>query len=135
MGESTYPVQVISHEIGHAVDYAPIRTSSTPLKTRSLSGVKISRGTMKPFEPLAGLTKRGTLLASEADFRKAAEKDGVVPKTKKGTTLKRGITEGGRESYNQLFAESFMLYVNDPDLFKLIRPNMYEYFAKHFPRK
>jgi hypothetical protein len=97
--------------------------------------MKVSPGTMKLFEPLAGLTKRKKLLAREADFRKAAEKDGVVPKTKKGTTLKRGITEQGRENYNQLFAESFMLYVNDPDLFKLIRPHLYEYFAKHFPRK
>ena len=39
------------------------------------------------------------------------------------------------EGYGELFAESYMLYLNDPSLFMLIRRNMYDYFVKRFPRK
>lgn len=139
MGESTRAVDLIAHEIGHAVDLAPLRVAAAPLKSRSLSGVKVSSKTMRIYEPLAKrVTKgrdKGKLAAGETDFRKAAEKDGVVPKTKKGKTLKLGVTEYGKTDYQQLFAESFTLYVNDPELFKLIRPNIYDYFLKHYPRK
>ncbi len=56
-------------------------------------------------------------------FRKAAVSDGAVR-----------ITEYAEQSWSEYFAECFSLYVVDPQLLELLRPNIYAYFAKQFPR-
>jgi hypothetical protein len=51
------------------------------------------------------------------------------------THLKGGVTEYGNTDWSELYAECFALYTTDPATLKLIRPNVYAYFAAKFPRQ
>jgi hypothetical protein len=148
-GASAWPVQAIVHEIGHAVDLAPLGQAwqtyqagggESKLKAAmSQSGNKWQKdksGTWQMAERLKNV---------DNPFRQAAAKDGVaVTETKAKDTegreiklahLKGGPTEYATKNWTELYAESFALYVNDPETLKLIRPSMYAYLEKQFPRK
>lgn len=140
-GGSEWPVYAIAHEIGHAVDRAPLRKAwatyggskalasdeAALTKARSESGGRwVKKG--KDFEmevPLGG---------KDGAFRAAANKDGVKLPTG-GATLTGGPTEYSDHDWEDVYAESFALYATDPELLKLIRPNLHAYFAKLYPRK
>jgi hypothetical protein len=147
-GESTWAVYAIAHEIGHAIDLAPLRKAwkayeggggaANLKKAASLSGAKWedSGGT---WEIAEGIKEK------DGEFRKAAVKDGLgVTKTsvtEEGgaktelTHLKGGVTEYSNTNWTELYGESFALYITDPATLKLVRPNIYAYFVKKFPRK
>ena len=58
-----------------------------------------------------------------SEFRQAAAMDGPVRVTKYAET-----------DWLEYFAECFSLYVVDPRTLEWLRPNVYQHFAKHFPR-
>jgi hypothetical protein len=147
-GESSWAVYAIAHEIGHAVDLAPLRKAwkayqggggaANLKKASSLSGAK--------WADTGGTWERNERIdKTDNEFRKAAVKDGVgVARTKitddSGATtelahLKGGVTEYANTDWTELYGESFALYTTDPATLKLIRPNLFAYFAAKFPRK
>jgi hypothetical protein len=149
MGESTWAVFAIAHEIGHAVDRQPLskawresQTSSGKNKKLeaavSASGAKWEKGATSIWEIAERITK------VDVEFRKVAGKDGVAPTTAgitkpsgaKQTTslLKGGVSEYSNKNWTELYAESFALYTTDAVTLKLIRPSIYAYFASKFPR-
>lgn len=138
-GGVEWPVFAIVHEIGHAVDRAPLRkawdtyaaSSGTKkdeeklTRARSASGLRYVK-VGKDFEQQLPL--KGT----DGDFRTAAAKDGV--KLPKGASnLTGGPTEYSNNDWEDVYAESFALYITDPELLKRIRPRLYEYFSKRYP--
>ena len=153
----------IAHELGHAFDFAPLRTAADRLYVgiadleRSFGRFKTSDGryAIPPeqekawqeknakltslenavyaarsesgsrwrFVPDAGVFEMVDPPESESAFRKAAAEDGPIR-----------ITEYAEQSWSEYFAECFSLYVLDPEILELLRPNIYAYFAKQFPR-
>jgi hypothetical protein len=78
---------------------------------------------------------------AKGKFRKAAQKDGVREETGKRTTtagttalLKGGITSYSDTDYQELFSESFALYMSAPETLRQLRPNIYGYFNKRYPK-
>jgi hypothetical protein len=74
-------------------------------------------------------------------FQAAARADGVRPArggqtTAEGTTatLSGGPTTYSDTDYGELYADSLALYVLDPDLLRAIRPHIFVYFARLYPR-
>lgn len=93
-------------------------------KTRSASGYRWKAGAgnmddMVEFEE----KKRGKLPPESNEFRLAAGKDGNVR-----------ITEYSNKEWQEYFAESFSLYIADPDTLQRLRPNVYAYFIKNHPK-
>jgi hypothetical protein len=110
------------HEMGHGADFAPTKQAN-PAK-------QLSGGDADPDD-------------YGADFRKAGKKDGIAPDTPnppklnkigEKLTLKGAETAYGNTNWKELFAESFRIYVTDPNLLEALRPNIYHYFLDHFPR-
>lgn len=140
-----WAVYAIVHEIGHAVDLAPLRAawgqySSSPNRSeaqaraaeRTLAGVRsqsgssyvLRDGTFEMEDPRTGVT---------TDFRTAAAQDGVTA-PRGATTLAGGPTEYAAKGWQDLYAESFALYNTDPDLLQRTRPHIFAYFRRRFPR-
>jgi hypothetical protein len=148
-GAFTWPVQAITHEIGHAIDLAPLRQAWQAYQAgggESKLKQAISQSGAKWEKDKTGVWERAERIKKvDNEFRKAAAKDGVaVAETKvkdaagkevKLAHLKGGPTEYATKDWTELYAESFALYVTDPETLKLIRPSIYAYFEKRFPRK
>jgi hypothetical protein len=60
---------------------------------------------------------------SVGEFRQAAGMDGPVR-----------ISKYSEKDWQEYFAECFSLYVLDPQSLEWLRSNIFQYFAKHFPR-
>jgi hypothetical protein len=87
-------------------------------EARSLSGSRWEfREATHRFEIVPG----GAVAVDE--FRAAAATDGSVR-----------ITEYAGKSWSEYFAESFSLYVVDPQALEWLRPEIYRYFTAQFPR-
>lgn len=147
-GDSSWPVHAIAHEIGHAIDRAPLVKAwkayqggggEAKLKqAAAASGAKWKdvKGTWEVDERIT---------AKDGEFRTAAVKDGVGVTTSKVTDangattdvthLKGGATEYANTDWSELYADCFALYTTDPATLKLIRPNIHAYFLAKFPRK
>ncbi|HKA33052.1 MAG TPA: hypothetical protein VKH64_07560 [Candidatus Binatia bacterium] len=87
---------------------------------RGLSGY---RWRLEPRSQLYEAVDGGAAENSENEFRKAAALDGPVR-----------ITKYAETDWSEYFAEAFSLYVVDPVLLELLRPTIYAYFARQFPR-
>ena len=82
----------------------------------------------------ADFEQENPLGGKDGDFRAAATKDGIKLPTG-GTSLTGGPTEYSNSNWEDIYAESFAIYVTDPELLKLTRPNLHAYFVKKYPRK
>jgi hypothetical protein len=144
-GDSPWPVYAIVHEIGHAVDRAPLRAawqrySSGSYATAAQQQAAETRLTgARSFSGARYVQQGGDFLLESpltgtgGDFRQAAARDGVsLPRG--STTLSGAPTEWARSGWEDVYAESFALYNTDPALLELIRPNIFRYFARRFPR-
>jgi|GEM_PF-6240960 len=134
-------MRAITHEIGHLLDLRRLerawRTFNTGGQTaagqrtllaeRSLSGSRWSVGQGGNFEQIDVRRTTGD------DFRKAAMRDRVRPGQAATDPLTGGPTSYSNTDWQELFAESFSLYINDPRLFALIRPNLFAFFSRRFP--
>jgi hypothetical protein len=128
-GTSTELQRKITHEIGHLADAKPLRGKADPSKHQTLSGVGVKKGMRDGKSLWLDVASPRTT----GDFQKAAIADGLV--TKDGQILSGGLTEYGQTSWKELFAESFALYTTDPDLLRAIRPNVFAYLAKQYPKR
>jgi hypothetical protein len=69
--------------------------------------------------------KQGTLVEdpkAKTDFRAAVAKDGAR------------ATDYSDKAWEEAFAEAYALYVSDAATLQRLRPAVYAYFAKRFPR-
>lgn len=146
-GESTKAVQEITHEIAHAIDLMPLskawKTYESTGKESKLKGAQSESGSTWQQDASGTWQMAERIDKTKAGFRKAATKDGVKVTTSTIATdtgtetlthLKGGLSEYSNKDWTELYAESFALYVTDPATLKLLRPNIYAYFAKQFPR-
>jgi hypothetical protein len=126
-------VREVLHEVGHALDRRNIRKAATAWEGSSKTAKDdatfagaVSLSGVRNVKP-AGKTdfeQTATGGASEnVDFRKAAKKDGP-----------ERLTEYSKTSWEEYFAEAFSFYISDPETFQRLRPNLFAYFAKTFPK-
>ena len=146
--DGTWPVfnTNLAHEVSHAHDQEVLARAmnrfNTPgtatlaqpqarlLATRSPSGRRYVERSRTPTLITFGQDEAAT--SPDGDYRKAAIADGLqVDATGK---LWHGVTDYSEHSWSENYAESFSSYVADPDLLRALRPTVYEYFAKRFPR-
>lgn len=155
-GLSTVLTQTIAHEIGHAADLPTLdqalaafnasqQTAAnrrTLLAARSRSG---SRWQADPADPTMLESAENPTDMAPA-FRHAAQRDGMAvlpptpaggtaPTTAAGTpaTLSGAPTSYGNTNWGEAFAESFSLFIADPDALRLTRPHIYDYMVVQFP--
>ena len=141
-GRADLGMRNIAHEIGHLLDLRRLerawRTFNTGGQTaagqrrlfgeRSLSGSRWTLGANNNFEQVdVRQTARGNA------FRVAATRDGIRPGATATDPLTGGPTDYSNTDWQELFAESFSLYMTDPRLFELIRPNLFRYFSTRYP--
>lgn len=150
IGQRPPAVRMVSHEIGHAIDLRVLErawqahnnagqtaaTRRTLLAVRSPSGSRWGRqagSTADEIQENAG--------DSSPAFRAAVQRDGVRRDTSgsrttpEGTTatLSGGITTYSDTDYQELYAESFAMYVAAPRTLEQLRPATYAYFRSQFP--
>jgi len=144
-GGGDHAMYAITHEIGHLLDLRRLErawrtfnaggqtaTGKTQfLKERSLSGTRYKDPGADPNATFEQVDDRTKIAGN--DFRTAAQKDGIKPGKTGSDPLTGGITSYSNTDWQELFAESFALYVNDPKLFRTLRPNLYQYFVAKFP--
>ncbi|MFN8444202.1 MAG: DUF4157 domain-containing protein [Caldilineaceae bacterium] len=147
-GDSPKPVQELAHEIGHAIDLAPLNKAwkkyESSGKTSDLTSVASPSGSKWEQDKSKTWQMAERIAKTDGTFRTAATKDGVAKTTteitdasgtkQKLTHLKGGISDYGSTNWTELYAESFALYTTDPATLKLLRPNLYVYFVGKFPR-
>jgi len=113
-GMSTSLSSTILHEIGHAVDLAPLRTGSSLAHTASGSRLELDSvtDTLKFIENPTDISN---------EFQQAASKDGLR------------LTDYSKKSWAEYFAEAFALYIEDPGTLYRLRPSVFEYFSIKYP--
>jgi hypothetical protein len=144
-GGGDHAMYAITHEVGHLLDLRRLERAwrtfdqggqtaggkTQLLKERSLSGTRYQDPGSAPNATFTQVDDRTKMAGN--DFRTAAQKDGIKPGKTGGAPLAGGITSYSNTDWQELFAESFALYVNDPNLFRVLRPNLYQYFVSKFP--
>ncbi|MDO8152622.1 DUF4157 domain-containing protein [Isoptericola sp. b408] len=148
IGQHTRAVRDVLHEIGHALDLRVLERAWTTFDTAGQTGA--ARTALLRTRSRSGsryVAAGGNYGVDEAPndvtpaFRAAARRDGVRRDTS-GRTTPEGTTatlSGGGTSYSdtdyqELYAESFALYVTEPDTLRLLRPSIFAYFRRSFPR-
>jgi hypothetical protein len=157
-GAASFFTMVMAHEIGHAADYEAY--TAARLKRDALANeLGDAEQAARRVDPNAnGLDDRASAAKEKADREKikklkgelntAAEefyKLSVALETAKSAQKSRGkdfqkaqgnpISDYGKTSVVENFADAMSLYILDPDLLKSLRPKAHEYFTKNFPRR
>jgi hypothetical protein len=143
-GDADAGMRAITHEIGHLLDLRRLQRSwatfdaggQTAAGKRNLEAARSLSGTRWRLPPGAGalweqVDQRMSVRAIA--FRQAAGRDGIRPGATATDPLIGAPTAYGNTDWQELFAESFSLYVDDPALFRLIRPNLFAWFTREFP--
>jgi hypothetical protein len=151
--DGTWPVlyTIIAHEIGHALDYEPLRrglttfnltktTKSEKEREAAILGVRSLSGRRWKESGKKAAKAAGTIefsvdenVASRAgEYRAAAFADGL--QADPSGKLSQGLTDYSEERWSDNFAESFSIYAADPELLRELRPNVFAYFQRKFPR-
>ncbi|MEM9980923.1 MAG: hypothetical protein AAF734_00410 [Bacteroidota bacterium] len=105
----------IVHELGHAVDYAPLKNASSSELRRE--EVKAHSGR---FKRVRSLPAKDYETESKFDKLVAEELPHLSPYS--------------RDSDQEAFAEVFTLYVTAPETLYLLSPKLYKYMEDHFPK-
>ena len=154
----------IAHELGHGIDFAPLRKVAERMRRAVVSFEKAFPDYLKagfdqqmiPPDRQKDWEERGLeLMALEKEMREVRSISGsrwhyvtesrrwdIVDAEESAGAFRNAaaldgsvrITEYAEKSWGEHFAECFSLYVTDPRLLKLLRPNIYSYFAKQYPR-
>lgn len=119
-------VRSIVHELGHAVDMAPLRRALVEHdktgKDSALEKASAAASGAHWEKASAWKISETGKVADKSAFRAAAKKDGG-----------KELTQYSEDGWMEHYAECFSYYFSDPDLLKLLRPNVYAYFTKQFP--
>lgn len=121
--------RAVVHEIGHALDRAPVREAWADYErsrgttadergltaTRGLSGVG--------YHNVRGTFELGMGPDRGVSFRRAVTRDGTVR-----------ITDYAATDWEETFAESYSFYLTDPELMERLRPHTFSWFDDNLPR-
>jgi hypothetical protein len=149
VGGATGGGRNVLHEVGHGID---LRVTERAFQTFNRGGQTAAGRTKflavrspsgnRYVDPGGGAAyKEDPNLGAprEGDFRTAVAGDKVKPDTSKRTLvsgdvahLSGGITEYSDKDFMELFAESYALFVLDPDKLRLLRPKTFAYFQKRY---
>ena len=149
-GGRTAAVRNIVHEIGHALDLRPLEAAwgtfnaagQSAAARRAFLAVRSPSG-MRWVRDQASGDYRQEMNPSDRSpaFRRAVRTDGVRPESQQRTTpegttatLSGGVTTYSDTDYQELFAESFMLYTSAPETLRALRPATFAFFQRAYPR-
>jgi hypothetical protein len=150
----------VVHEIGHAIDYRAYRAGNKKADDAKkallaeFGAYETPPGSLN-FEKVPGqlVPRLNTLLRAQ----KKSQDEADAPKTESGHVLKGGVLttdpaaktafrdavakDGGArptpysdDTWEEAFAESYALYVTEPDALRRLRPSVHAFLAKRFPR-
>lgn len=136
---TSFAARAIIHEIGHAIDLAPLRAAYTTYTGTSVSGgaagvkqakaakekllgARSESGTKIVEEKGGGFTDEIGTKAGSNEFRKAVEQDG------------KNVSKYAEEDWQESYAEAYSLYIASEDNLKLLRPKTHAYFLKALPK-
>ena len=141
-GTSSWIAQVVAHELGHQADFAPLgmafaqfkqtKDEKKVLASRSRSGSAWIKHALRGNARFQYTEVGGG--ATKGSFREAAIQDGLQVEDNNKKIVGGGVTKYGQKSWRELFAESFALYITDPDLLRAIRPNVFKYLEQAYPK-
>lgn len=151
IGQRSRAVHNILHEVGHAIDLLPLEQAWTTFNAanqsasarRTFLGVRSPSGSrwVGPDAETGNFNQSQAMDDATGGFRAALRRDGVARDTggrvtPEGTTaqLSGGVTTYGETDYQEMYAETFALYVNAPETLRLLRPATYAWFLARFPR-
>lgn len=137
---ATNPVQVIAHEIAHAIDRRPLRRAEQAFEASGQSQADITAllGARSPsggrFTITGGAYGFSDVLTTTQGnaFRQAYIQDGA---SVSGGRIQHAVTMYGAGEWQELYAEAFSLYITDPTTLEQARPHVYRHFAGQFPRQ
>jgi hypothetical protein len=152
-------VYVVAHEIGHALDYRAYRQGNAN-ETAALAALRARFGQYE--SPAGSMNFSGFAKSEQPEFNKllaavnGAQAAAGKPKTESGHVLKQGTlvedpkaktdfraaiakdgaraTDYSDKAWEEAFAEAYALYMSDAATLQRLRPAVYAYFAKRFPR-
>jgi hypothetical protein len=159
----TFAAHAVAHEIGHALDLAPLRTTAAATAAAQealLAGTSYEIPHRRDprrerFDELnsavtsATRAERGARSLSGARWTTgdpAEVTDELAARARQPEFRSAAMRDGGRtrrmptdypnpESvWQEYFADSFALYQASPELLQRIRPNVYNFMAEQFPR-
>ena len=155
-----FATHAVMHEIGHAIDVRKFRAANTALAAaaaalRSEFGAfETPRGSGR-FEniPQDRMPRFNQLMADVTKARKGidtpttesghkAEKDTITADPNAKTDFRAAVAKDGGvrttpysdESWAEAFAEAYTLYINEPDSLRRLRPAVFAFFTKNFPK-
>lgn len=142
-GLATELARVIAHEVGHAADYVPLKAAWTTFAkagqpssgVKTLLAARARSGSRFEKQEQGGKTVYMRVPAgadTSGAFREAAIKDGVQVDTT-GKITAGGITTYAEKSWEELFADSFAIYIVDPELLRTLKPQIHAYFTQTYP--
>jgi hypothetical protein len=136
-GISTMDVRAVVHEIGHVMDlykFNDVYNQAAQMSSVS-AGKKLLKAARSPSghrwsqEKVPGEKEKKwmqvQITAKDAkthDFRQAVKADGG-----------KEVTNYAATDWMESYAESYSLFVTDPERLKALRPKVYEYFKIKFP--
>jgi hypothetical protein len=163
-GTRTWLEWAVGHETGHAIDRDALRAAMTNLEDAqrtqlasiadlrdpdtsgyrwsndadgaryeaAMAQIKAAQAEVLRTRSLSGarwkLKGREFVVADEpspdSEFQAAARRDGGVR-----------ITDYAGKNWSEFFAETFALYLTDPEELRILRPNLSAYFEKRLPRE
>jgi hypothetical protein len=152
-GLTTFFTWTVVHEMSHAVDYSSY-TAARQKRDSAAAKLKQAKLDARKVDPNAGLERpngggdrneqtirqlEAELNTAEQEFGRAAsaldESRGGAGSQARGFRNAAGkpISKYGATAPVENFADSYSLYVLDPDLLKSLRPELFAYFAANFP--
>lgn len=144
LGSSTY---ALIHEIGHALDYAPMREAEKKRDT-AIANLDAEFGQYKTENadgtvsysgfPASKQKRFDTLFKKATDAQKAYDAtttDSAKKAYKDAQGSNKQVSEYGETDTDESFAEAFALYMSSPKLLQKTRPKLYEYFKTNLPKK
>ena len=134
------PVQVIAHEIAHAIDRRILqqaeRTFQQSQQTPAdLSALTAARGLSGGrFTVSGGSYGFSDALADTQGnaFRQAYIQDGA---SVAGSRIQQAVTMYGAQEWQEVYAEAFSLYITDPEALRQVRPHVFQHFTGQFSRQ
>lgn len=161
-GLVTLAQQNIIHELGHALDYQPLRqlyvreqearsrllTTFKPYQTRSgqyrFPASKQALWNRLSAQHAAALKalRGGELISGASLSELTAAQPGQAPAQDAGSNefrkaaLRDGnlrLTDYSEKGWNEYFAEAFSIYIADPEALRRLRPNLFAWFDKTYP--
>ena len=126
---TSYAARAIIHEIGHAIDLAPLRAAFAAYT--SSGGGKAATAKL-----LAARSESGTRTVD-----KGGEFSDDIGKAAAGNTFRTAVQKDGRnvskyaeQDWQESYAEAYSLYISSEDNLRLLRPATHAYFVKALPK-